>query len=371
MNPAAPFLEILSTRVRRNYRGGALLDRWNREGEGRDGDQPEDWIASTIEARNQGLPVIEGEGITRVRVPDGVESNLGDVLANDPIHFLGPEHVCKHGVQLGFLAKFLDSAMRLHLQAHPTAAFAQKFLGSRYGKLEAYVILGARPGISPYIFLGFQRAPVREEWRRIIVEQDLDAMLSCFDPIGVCPGEVWLVPGGLPHAIGEGLLMLEVMEPSDWVVRCEFARQGITLPAAGRFMGRDIDFCLPIFDYNSYTPDDIRRKCRLVPRPVPHSEVEEEELVGACDTGCFNISRLYVHTRTKLPYCGQVRLAIVVSGNGALLAKGATASMLGGKSFLLPAQGDFHAVPSHGQQLEIILCRPTSPAADCRSNLFK
>ena len=40
------------------------------------------------------------------------------------------------------------------------------------------------------------------------------------------PGDVWIVPGGLPHAIGAGVLMVEVMEPSDWVVRCEFEREG-------------------------------------------------------------------------------------------------------------------------------------------------
>ena len=32
--------------------------------------------------------------------------------------------------------------------------------------------------------------------------------------------------------------MLEIMEPSDLVVRCEFEREGIVVPEDGRFMGQ-------------------------------------------------------------------------------------------------------------------------------------
>ncbi len=40
------------------------------------------------------------------------------------------------------LVKLLDSAVRLQLQAHPTAEFAKAHLNSNSGKAEAYHILG-------------------------------------------------------------------------------------------------------------------------------------------------------------------------------------------------------------------------------------
>ena len=63
-------LEILSSRVRRNYSGGVLLDELEGETHPADGDRPEDWIASTTEARNPGLLVDPGEG--RFRRPDWI-----------------------------------------------------------------------------------------------------------------------------------------------------------------------------------------------------------------------------------------------------------------------------------------------------------
>ena len=53
-------------------------------------------------------------------------------------------------------------------------------------------------------------------------KQDKARMDGCFEKIPVQVGEVWYIPGGMPHAIGEGITMLEMMEPSDLVVRCEF-----------------------------------------------------------------------------------------------------------------------------------------------------
>ena len=151
------------------------------------------------------------------------------------------------------------SSMRLHLQAHPTREFARQHLGQSWGKLEAYVILSTRPGCEPFIRLGFQHPPTPEEWQRIVIEQDIAAMDACFEPVPVRPGQVWFVPGGLPHAIGGGLTVLEIMEPSDLVVRCEFEREGIVVPPSARFMGREPADALRIFDF---TPGHWRRGAR-------------------------------------------------------------------------------------------------------------
>lgn len=359
-----PFFEVLPTRVRRNYTGGALLERWTAGGPGADGDQPEDWIASTTEAKNPGLPPRAAEGLTRLRPPGGAESDLRTAIARDPGYHLGEAHVRSQGNEIGFLAKILDSSIRLHIQAHPTAAFSRQHLGSRYGKLEAYVILGARDGCDPYVLLGFRHAPSRDAWRRIIAGQDLPAMHACLNRVPVRPGEIWLVPGGLPHAIGEGVLMLEVMEPSDWVVRCEFVREGIVVPPAGRYMGRDLEFCLNIFDYRSYDEDALRARCRLSPRVVARStDVLEEELVGPAHTDCFVVRRVRASAATPVPAAGRFRLLLVTAGNGALVSGDLVQPLQPGVRFLLPAgSGHCRLVPAPGAALEAIVCLPGSPA---------
>ena len=357
------FLEILPNRVRRNYSGGALLERWTGEGSDGDGECPEDWIGSTVEAVNPGLPDVAREGLTHVRLPDGEAACLSDVLAEAPEYFLGEAHVKERGLELGFLAKLLDSAIRLHVQAHPTSTFAQAHLNSRYGKLETYVVLAAREGMQPYLRLGFQHAPEREEWRRIIEEQDIPAMDACFEPIPLKVGEVWRVPGGLPHAIGEGALVLEVMEPSDWVVRCEFEREGIVVPPEGRFMRRGLDFCLDIFDYTARSVDEIKKLCRLEPKPFAQSgALTDEQLVGPEHTDCFAIRRLTLRGEASLPASGLIGLYLVSKGEGTLRCGGERLRLKTGSRFLLPAATQDAVVsPANAEPLELLLCLPILP----------
>lgn len=327
----SPLYAVEPCRVRRNYRGGALLEA--RAGRpARDTDRPEDWIASAVRAVNPGLPPEPDEGLTAVRGADGRATTLASLLAADAASLLGPARAAR-GADLGLLAKLLDAGMRLHVQAHPTREFARARLGSPYGKLEAYVILAVREGGEGWIRLGFQRSPGRDGWRRIIAGQDVAAMDACFDRIPVRPGETWLVPGGWPHAIGPGVLMLEVMEPSDLVVRCEFVREGIVVPPAGRFMGRDLDFCLDVFDYAERTPAEVRQRCRLAAADAAGT------LVGPASTPCFAISRLPLAPGRPcpVPRAGGVALLLAERGAIGLRAGGAGLQLAPLAAAIVPA----------------------------------
>jgi mannose-6-phosphate isomerase len=389
--PRVPLLLLPPNRVRRNYRGGASLDALAGVAEPRDGDRPEDWIASTTRATNPGLPAIADEGLARVSVTDRSSLPLIDLFAAAPEFYLGSNHVARLGTQLGFLAKLLDSSIRLHVQAHPTADFARRHLGSRWGKLETYVILGARPGVEPYIRLGFQRPPTPAEWRRIVLEQDIAAMDACFDRVPLRVGEVWLVPGGLPHAIGEGVLMLEVMEPTDLVVRCEFEREGIVVPPAGRFMGRDPDFALGIFDYTELPVAEVRRRYRIEakrvesgwaagggsgvadprrsssaedpsPCPLPgvpgRGEKTLDQLIGPEHTDCFTILRYTADGPAALAGADRLRIGVVESGSGTLTVGECQIPLRRGAKFLLAAAAPVGRLEPADGPLRILFVSP-------------
>ena len=150
------------------------------------------------------------------------------------------------------------------IQCHPTIPFAQKHLNSNSGKTEAYVILRIRDEVKePYIYMGFQHPPERAEFKRMIEEQDSEALLACFEKIPIKPGDVFMVPGGMPHAIGEGVFMIEIMEPTDFVARIEFERGGYVLPEESRFMNRGIDFALSMFNYDP-APIDLDQRPLLL-----------------------------------------------------------------------------------------------------------
>ena len=336
-------LKLPENRARRNYSGGAAIDMLKRKPVCQDGRQPEEWMASTVTATNPGMDPVEKEGMAFIVDAAGRKRWLTDLFQESPEFYLGAAHFQNYGPHTGFLAKLLDSAIRLHVQAHPSRAYAQRHLNSRWGKLECYAILGVRPGYEPYIRLGFQRPPSRAEWLRIMEQQDIRAMDACFDRVPVRPGEVWYVPGGLPHAIGEGVLMLEVMEPSDLVIRCEFEREGIVVPPQARFMGKDAASSLDIFDYTAYSVEEVTRKFRLTPRVLEETaEYRWEQQTDKTITDSFAIEKLTLQPNGTFTSSQEGRFALLLVTQGVVkIRTGAEEVLLGqGESCFAAAGAD-------------------------------
>lgn len=357
-----PIVRLSLNRVRRNYLGGKILDEWSAYPSPRDGNRPEDWMASTTPARNPGMAPIPDEGLSAIAWESGQSLLWRDLLLKETDFYLGAhaEKFRRHGAL--FLAKLLDSAVRLHFQGHPTEAFAQKHLGSPWGKFETYVILSVREGIEPHLFAGFQNTPGPDEWRRIILEQDTQAMGACFEPIPVAPGEIWKVPGGIPHAIGPGLFVLEVMEPSDWVVRCEFELNGMSVPPEGRFMGLDPYLALQIFEHTNYTVNAARETFRVPSRPgISERGLRSETLIDERDTSCFRIERWRVAEHAQIPTSDCFSLWIIVGGLGRILTESSSFRLHRGEKFLSAAALPSLAVEANAENpLEILRVQPGS-----------
>lgn len=334
MTMVADVILLPPNRVWRSYQGGSLLDEIQGVPSPADAHFPEDWIGSTTRAVNTGREHVI-EGISRITMADGSIARLDELVAAHRDAFLGCATPGPGGSLLQPLVKYLDSATRLHFQAHPTREFSLRHFGVYAGKTEAYHILkirGDQP--APCIYLGFQRMPGRAELRRIIVEQDIPALETCFEPIPVAVGDTFIVPGGLPHAIGPGVLMLEVMEPTDFVARIEFSRDGYTLPEPARFMGRDVDFALDMMDLSQTPLADVIRRCRAVPEPITTSR---KQLIGPRQTPCFRVESLTVNSTEQLAM-DTFAIGIVKRGPVKIRsASGHTRELQTWEKFLVPA----------------------------------
>jgi mannose-6-phosphate isomerase len=139
------------------------------------------------------------------RLPDG--RLLRDAMAEEPERFLGPTHASAFGGNPGVLVKLLDAGERLPVHWHPSRAFAREHLGLPNGKTEAWVVLEARPDSE--VFLGWRRVD-RAEIQTWLAEQDGAAVLSEMHRIEVASGDALLVPASTLHAIGEGILLVEL-----------------------------------------------------------------------------------------------------------------------------------------------------------------
>ena len=236
---------LTPARVYRFYSGGALIGRLRGEPE-EDGDTPEDWIGSVTLAHNPGKndPL---EGLTRLA--DG--RLLRDVVAADVGTWLGDAHIARYGTSTGLLVKLLDSAERLPVHAHPDRAFARDVLGSPFGKTETWVVVATRDA-SAEVWVGLREAIAEEDYLRLIREQDTHALLGTLNRVRVRAGDTVYVPAGLPHALGAGVLIAELQEPTDFSLLCEW--EGFPIRPEDSHLGLGWERAVQALDLEAHEP---------------------------------------------------------------------------------------------------------------------
>jgi mannose-6-phosphate isomerase class I len=117
---------------------------------------------------------------------------------------------------LPFLAKLIDTALPLSVQVHPDDRRDPDHPGSMLpGKEEAWLILAADPGAR--LWAGLKPGLSRDELAR--AARAGDPLLACLTEHVAEPGMCVLVPAGTVHAIGGGLLLAEIQQPSDCTYR--------------------------------------------------------------------------------------------------------------------------------------------------------
>jgi mannose-6-phosphate isomerase len=236
---------LTPTRVHRFYRGGALIGELHGEPE-EDDIFPEEWVGSTTSANNPGRDDPE-DGLTRLA--DG--RLLRDAVADDPVGWLGEMHVARFGTSTGLLVKLLDAAERLPVHAHPDREFARTRLASSFGKTEAWFVLRAR-GEEAEVWVGLREPVERERYLEWITSQDVDSLLGSLNRLEARPGDVVYVPAGVPHALGAGVLIAEVQEPTDFSLLCEW--DGFPIAPQDSHLGLGWDVAVEALDLRAHEP---------------------------------------------------------------------------------------------------------------------
>jgi mannose-6-phosphate isomerase len=290
---------------------------------------PEEWVGSTT-------TVFGDDALGLSRLPDG--SLLRDAIAADPEAWLGPAHVARFGGDPALLVKLLDAGERLPVHVHPDGSFAREHLGTRFGKTEAWIVVGAQPGAEVHV--GFRDEVEAETLARWVADQDHDALLGALNPVAVTTGDAIFVPAGVAHAIGAGLLIVELQEPTDLSVLLEWDGFGIADEAEAS-LGLGWPTALPCVDRDARDVGPLRGGA--VSGPVA-------ELLPEA-------SRLFFRAQRVAPGAAPAELgqgfAIVVVLEGAGRVAG-----------LEVARGDVGVLP-HGAgevraegKLEAVVCRP-------------
>jgi mannose-6-phosphate isomerase len=237
--------QVLPPNVLRHfYAGGARIAAFR--GLELDGDHmPEEWIGAV----NTTFGADNGRGLSTDA--DGVL--VRDAIAADPEAWLGPEHVARYGADPALLTKLLDAGQRLPVHYHPGRAFARAAFGLDHGKTESWIILEAEPGAT--VWVGFDRLVELATVKEWVRSQAGDEMLAALNPVPVSAGDAILVPGGTPHAIGPGILLVELQEPTDLSLALEYRSFGLSESEAS--LGLDWDRALQALDRSAWDAERL------------------------------------------------------------------------------------------------------------------
>lgn len=141
---------------------------------------------------------------------------LGDLVAADPLGTIGARglRLTRGLPRFPLLIKLLSASEHLSIQVHPSDDTAP---AGELGKLEAWHVLAAEPGAVLWLGLadGVSLAAVERAARR---GESIAAMIR---QVPAVPGMTVVLPPGTVHALGAGVVVYEIQQPSGVTYRLD------------------------------------------------------------------------------------------------------------------------------------------------------
>ncbi|MER7116234.1 class I mannose-6-phosphate isomerase [Saccharomonospora azurea] len=338
--PSAP-LRLPANQPAQFYRGGSAIAALRGASSSCADFGPEDWVASTTTLFGR-----DTDGLSRL--PDG--RWLRDAVEADPVGWLGREHVDAYGSSTALLVKLLDAGQRLPVHFHPDDAFARRHFDSHFGKTEAWIVVGTQ-GTAPTVYAGFRDALDTRTIRDWVVDQDAPTMLGALNALPVEVGDTVHIPAGLPHAIGEGVFVVELQQPTDFSLTLEW-RDFLGDEKKGH-LGLGFDTALRALDTSAW---DEERLTSVIRRTAT-DDAPAVDLLAPAARPFFRADRL--RPTAPLALDPSFAVLVVLAGRGCLRTANGEAQQL--------STGDTWVVPHAAGELEldgdvtVIRCRPPAP----------
>lgn len=337
-------------RVYRIYKGGAPYRELFSDGydDGCDNMFPEEWIASKVRAIN---PKYFGErdGVSKIK---GTDIFFDDLLSEYGEELLG-------GRKYDCLVKFLDSAVRLPFQVHPTKEFSRKHLNSDYGKTEAWLVVAKRPGAK--LYFGFKDKITKEELSALEErsETERDIMGGLLAGVEANVGDVWLIKAGLIHAIGAGCTIIEVQEPTDFTIQPERWCGDYHISYDEEYIGLDKDTALGAINYDIHGVV-AKEYARVTPTvEIDTPTYKKEVLISYSDTPCFAEKRHTVRDGGGFVMDFAPSVYICAEGEGKIVGEDYVRDIRRGEYFFLPYAAEGRFAITSDTSLTLIECLPS------------
>ncbi|MBW8015468.1 MAG: mannose-6-phosphate isomerase [Planctomycetes bacterium] len=215
---------------------------------------------------------------------------------------------------LGLLIKILDASDVLSVQVHPDARTCLR-MGKGDPKTECWYIIDAKPGAC--IYKGLKGGTTKEQFAAAIADGTCAELI---EKIAVKIGECHYLPSGTVHAIGAGLLIAEIQQPSDTTYR--------------------------VFDWNRVGDDGKPRQLHIdealesIHFDPSFDDLSVKSVGRLVDTEYFKVDKGHMLKGDEiLVSAGIMKVIVVLSGCGKIESQTAkTVEFTKGDTVLLPAE---------------------------------
>ena len=252
-------------------------------------------------------------------------SCLPGLESRDDMHRTLPELLKEFGEKLSgsyadkpfpLLLKLIDARDRLSVQVHPGDSYAAARENTETGKSEAWLVLDA-PKDGGELIYGLKPGVTLHELREACVTGD--GVEKLLNRVKAFPGDVLYIPAGCIHAVGEGVMLYEIQQPSDLTYR--FYDWNRT-DANGNRRELHLDKALEVTDL----------RCSPVPVRVEKAYGVKRVLTE----DCFTLDVIRTDTIVTLPEIPDFGILTVTEGELNIRFAGALMKLKAGETCILP-----------------------------------
>ena len=258
-----------------------------------------------LTVRADGMSVIENGAFSGVPLEQYIIEHGNDVIAKG-----------FDGDRFPLLLKLIDAAAPLSVQVHPDDAYSLSNEGE-LGKTEMWYVLKAKEGAKLVYGLkeGHDSATMAQAIENGRVEDELNY-------VDVHEGDVFFIPSGLVHAIGEGIVIAELQQNSNITYRVyDYGRIGKDGRPRELHVKKSLDVIKP---YSEEQISRIRFECGY-----------DNETLAACKYFCAK--KIDVGCEREIEVRDGFVSLLCLDGECGIIHNGISYEMKKGDSYFLPA----------------------------------
>lgn len=214
------------------------------------------------------------------------------------------------------LVKLLDSNDELSVQVHPDDEYASKNEAGGSGKTECWYIMESEPGAK--IVFG-HKAKNKKEFIKLSNEDKWNELLV---RVPVKPGDFFFIPSGTVHALGKGIVLLEVQQSSDITYRI-FDYNRIGLDGKKRDLHFEKALSVIKFESASYIGKNVA------------SRIGFKTILTSCKY--FTVEKWVIRESCYITSLDVFIVICIINGNGELLYDDGAIILTKGFSIMIPA----------------------------------